>query len=264
MKFLLVLVAVLAPALSDPVPGLTARIPEGYIVGGRDASPGNWPWQASLQYYGSHICGASLISNRWLITAAHCVGRSANTYSVVLGAHDLRTGREGNPTRYSIRRIIINPGWVSSGSLSFPNDIAVMETTATVDTSSDFISAVDLADSGEEFSSNSNCWISGWGNTIGGVSSAPNNLQELQVNVWTPTQCGNQVYRYGPWHVCIRQERASACNGDSGGPLHCNVNGRWKVAGAASFVYGYCSTNAPTIYAQVSYFRDWIRETTGV
>merc|ERR1711976_232467 len=123
MKVLLVFAAILVPALS-------ARLP--YIVGGKDATPGKWPWQASLQRYNSHICGASLISSRWLVTAAHCVGSSASAYSVILGAHDIKTQSQGAPRRYSASRIVIHPGWRNSGSQAFPNDIALFYTSSTV------------------------------------------------------------------------------------------------------------------------------------
>lgn len=42
------------------------------IVGGTNASEGEWPWQASLQIRGTHICGGALISSQWVVSAAHC------------------------------------------------------------------------------------------------------------------------------------------------------------------------------------------------
>merc|ERR1712002_343856 len=58
--------------LDKPVFVKDARGSGSRLVGGTQASEGQFPWQASLQRYGSHFCGASLITANHVMTAAHC------------------------------------------------------------------------------------------------------------------------------------------------------------------------------------------------
>jgi len=248
-------------------PILGARLP--YIIGGHDVeSPGSYPWQVSLQMYGnSHICGASVISSRWVLTAAHCVSYGPQYYTVVLGGHDITTQRQGHPVRYNIHQIIKHPGYRADGWQGFPNDIALMQLSKPAELDGTYAAAIEMAESGDNFEGQS-CTITGWGRMIeNGYYKNPNILQEAQIQVFKKSDCQRKwgSIRVGDDHVCVGiPNQKGSCNGDSGGPLTCTKGDKQVLVGATSWGANGCSTYYPSVYASVAHFRAWIKSTSGV
>ena len=149
---------------------LEARLP--YIVGGNDVSePGKYPWQASLQSPNlDHRCGASLISTRWVLTAAHCVASLATFpgyWYIVVGMHDLKR-KKGKPQHYNVGKIIMHPDYRSMAA-DRNGDVALLELKEEVDMSSPYVRPITLAEKGQSFLINPDCWITGWGTmNVGG------------------------------------------------------------------------------------------------
>merc|ERR1712004_956320 len=239
-----------------------ARSP--YIIGGHDVSqPGAYPWQASLQINGGkHNCGASLISQNWLLTAAHCVPQGPSYYTVVLGLHDKDSQLQGRPEKYTVKTIIRHPEYQAQ-AMGFPNDIALIELNEEVDLSNEYVSTIKLADAGEDFFGNENCWITGWGQTKShGSNRIPNVLQEVNISIYKHKMCELRMAGIGDFHICLGGTGESgSCVGDSGGPLACKVGGTWTLAGATSWGLAGCPVKFPSVYSRVSHFRAWIDRT---
>ena len=68
------------------------------VVNGQNAQRHAWPWQISLRVNGQHICGGSIISPRWGLTASHCVERNPypRGYTVIVGKFAPRTFHDPN------------------------------------------------------------------------------------------------------------------------------------------------------------------------
>ncbi|CAH1775956.1 unnamed protein product [Owenia fusiformis] len=231
------------------------------IVGGNDATAHSWPWQASLQqstwWSSGHICGATLVHPQWAITAAHCVeGSSRNDLQVVFGEHD-RTTATGREVTSQIQAIIQHENYDQNGD-GFPYDIALLKLSEPVPLGR-YIQPACMPKSSNQVFLNEECWISGWGSTQGGNDNSV--LQELQIPVRTNSECANSwgANYIDDFHICIGNGDIGACNGDSGGPLQCNINGEWVLAGATSWGYSGCTTRGyPNVYARISFFLDWI------
>src|SRR5690606_17685833 len=100
-----------------------AAAAEGEIVGGYDTYITHHPWQVSILYSGSHICGGSILSDTWVLTAAHCtVGVSAASLQVAAGvSYRSQIGVSGQLV--DVAEIVRHPDYVSAVS---GNDVALL------------------------------------------------------------------------------------------------------------------------------------------
>lgn len=100
-----------------------------YMIGGDDATENQFPYLTSLRvyekWYFEHICSASILSDRFLVTAARCCSHhiKPHIYQINVGAH-LKTS-EG--VVYSVEKIYVHPNYTGTPPNKVKNDIAVIQ-----------------------------------------------------------------------------------------------------------------------------------------
>ncbi|XP_067857500.1 enteropeptidase-like [Heptranchias perlo] len=235
------------------------KIVTGRIVGGSSTSDGEWPFQVSLQLNGHHICGATLVSCRWIVSAAHCIrNRSAENWTAVLGLHYLDQSTNQEVQKRAIKEIIIHPLATSS----FDYDVALMELAHSVQYT-DFVQPACLPPATASFISGRICITIGWGKTQEN-GSASNELLQTEVKVFNNSQCQMVMSKITKQMICagFLEGGRDSCQGDSGGPLLCqDENSRaWMLAGIVSFGQGCGRPNRLGVYARTTAFGNWIGE----
>ncbi|KAK2504405.1 hypothetical protein MC885_020139 [Smutsia gigantea] len=238
------------------------------MVGGQDALEGEWPWQVSIQHSGRHICGGSLITERWVLSAAHCFANSSATsrYWVLLGARQLE--KPGPHAVYArVKQVESNPLYQGMASSA---DVALVELEAPV-TFTNYILPVCMPDPSVIFETGMNCWVTGWGSpSEQDRLPNPRTLQKLSVPIIDTPRC-NRLYGkdtesgFRPKTIkadmlCagFAEGRKDACKGDSGGPLVCLVGQSWLQAGVISWGEGCARRNRPGVYIRVTAHHNWI------
>lgn len=231
------------------------------IVGGENSSPGSWPWQASLNTNGYVFCGGSLITNQWVLTAAHCLTQIPPNLEVLLGRY---TQSSPNPTEVSRRidEVICHPLY---DSWTNDNDLCLLKLSAPVNFTQN-ISPICLASEGSTFYTETNIWVTGWGNVLGdGSVSLPDILQEVKLPIVGNNECKCTYRRLTDNMLCAGTSAGGkdSCQGDSGGPLVIKEGNTWVQGGVVSFGRGCGLPGVPGVYARVSNYQGWISNITG-
>ncbi|XP_012272593.1 chymotrypsin-1 [Orussus abietinus] len=219
---------------------------EPKIVGGSDAEDGAYPYQVSLRLKNRHFCGGSILNERWILTAAHCLsGFNESKISVVVGTNTLDEGGDV----YKVQKIIGHPKY---SSLLIRNDIGLIQ----VDTPivfGDKVKPVQLPT--ENFKKNDYpAILSGWG-TTSYPGDVPNKLQHITLSVIDQRECLNTSLRVTDDNICtLNKKGEGACHGDSGGPLVADGVQIGVVSWGTP-----CAKGRPDVFTRVFSYVDWIK-----
>ncbi|KAI4585979.1 hypothetical protein MJG53_020604, partial [Ovis ammon polii x Ovis aries] len=243
-----------------PLPAFAST--ERIVQGSEAALEGEWPWQASLQLIGAgHQCGASLISNTWLLTAAHCFRRNKdpNRWIVTFGITITP------PTvKRSLRKIIIHENYRKETN---ENDIALAQLATRVEFSN-VVQRVCLPDSSLKLRPKTGVFVTGFGSIVDD-GPTQNKLRQARVETISPEVCNRKdVYdgmiTSGMLCAGFMEGKVDACKGDSGGPLVYENHEIWYLVGIVSWGQSCALPKKPGVYTRVSQYRDWIASKTGI
>ncbi|XP_043085332.1 transmembrane protease serine 2 isoform X2 [Puntigrus tetrazona] len=230
------------------------------IVGGTTVtSRGVWPWQVSLQISRRHLCGGSVITPYWIVTAAHCVHGNSDARDWTVYAGYLTRSEMLSATGNSVSQIVMH----NFDPITNENDIALMKLNRPLMITSN-VRPVCLPNKGMYFAAPRECYVTGWGALFSGGSPSQN-LQEAKIQLIDRTTCNSrQVYnrQITDTMICAGKLEGGvdSCQGDSGGPLVTKENSLWWLVGDTSWGDGCAFRNKPGVYGNVTYFLDWIYE----
>lgn len=246
--FVFLAVAVSATLASVIIP----RVPnlDGRIVGGEDTSIENYPYQVSVRLLGSHVCGGSILNNRLVITAAHCIYTflGASAYSVQYGT----TVVGGNNNVVAAERVLKNEKYDAS---TINNDVALIFLASDIPFSA---TAQPIKLASEAPAPGTPAVVTGWG-ALEENGGSPSVLQQTSVEIVSQATCQEKYSEFNEITdkmLCagVNGGGKDACQGDSGGPLVANG----VLVGIVSWGVGCARADYPGVYSNVAALKEWV------
>ncbi|XP_028323260.1 coagulation factor IXb isoform X1 [Gouania willdenowi] len=244
------------------------------IVGGDEATPGEIPWQVTLMSHSDNLraqpfCGGSLLSESWVITAAHCLVQAKmaqRKFFIRAGEHDIDVD-EGPERDHEVAEELPHPLYDFKKS-QYNHDIALLKLSKAVELSTQrrpiCLGPKDFTENLLRDSSGS--LVSGWGR-IKFLGPEAAKLQKLQVPYVDRTTCKQSSREHiTRFMFCAgyRDIQKDACQGDSGGPHATNYKGTWFLTGIVSWGEECAKDGRYGVYTRVSRYYAWITRTAGI
>uniref|UniRef100_A0A1I8PL66 Peptidase S1 domain-containing protein n=1 Tax=Stomoxys calcitrans TaxID=35570 RepID=A0A1I8PL66_STOCA len=254
--------------------GVRPHIKSGRIVGGKGATFGAYPWQVLVRestwlgLFTKNKCGGVLITNRYVITAAHCQPGFLASLVAVMGEFDISGDLESKrAVTKNVKRVIVHRQYDPA---TFENDIALLELESPVQFDTHIVPICMPSDTAD-FTGRM-ATVTGWGRLKYG-GGVPSVLQEVQVPVIENSVC-QEMFNTGGHNKKILNSFLCAgyatglkdsCEGDSGGPLVLQrPDGRYELAGTVSHGIKCAAPYLPGVYMRTTYYKPWLRSITGV
>ncbi|XP_031335735.1 protein masquerade-like isoform X1 [Photinus pyralis] len=260
------------PVYSKYVCGVKGTSRNARVVGGEDGDQAEWCWQVALiNSLNQYLCGAALIGTQWVLTAAHCVTnivRSGDAIYVRVGDHDL-TKKYGSPGAQTLR-VATTYIHHNHNSQTLDNDIALLKLHGQAELK-EGVCLVCLPARGVNHAAGKRCTVTGYG-YMGEAGPIPLRVREAEIPIVSDAEClrkvnavTEKIFILPASSFCAGGEEGNdACQGDGGGPLVCQDDGFYELAGLVSWGFGCGRLDVPGVYVKVSSFIGWINQIISV